>query len=181
MGERVNRTAMRLSAALPAHKLPDSLAGKRDRRTADLKHEPTRMMREPRIMSAIQPNGISEDDAPLTPVYGTPIDHPGAWKVADFETPADYTIELGVVHLPDIERAMRQIKAAGLGLDDLRREHFDFPSLRPVIDEIRHEIEDGRGFVVLRRLPVEDYSKDEIGMIFWGIGTYLGRGCRRRY
>jgi hypothetical protein len=38
MGERVNRTAMRLSAALPAHKLPDSLAGKRDRRTADLKH-----------------------------------------------------------------------------------------------------------------------------------------------
>ena len=33
-----------------------------------------------------------------------------------------------------------------------------------------------RGFVVLRRLPVEDYSKDEIGMIFWGIGTYLGRG-----
>jgi len=33
-----------------------------------------------------------------------------------------------------------------------------------------------RGFVVLRRLPVEDYSKDEIGMIFWGIGSYLGHG-----
>jgi hypothetical protein len=30
--------------------------------------------------------------------------------------------------------------------------------------------------VVVRRLPVEDYSKDEIGMIFWGIGTHLGRG-----
>jgi hypothetical protein len=30
--------------------------------------------------------------------------------------------------------------------------------------------------VVLRRLPVENYSKDEIGMIFWGIGTHLGRG-----
>ena len=71
---------------------------------------------------------------------------------------------------------MRQIKAAGLGLDDLQREHFDFPSLLPVIDEIRHEIEDGRGFVVLRRLPVEDYSKDKIGMIFWGLGTHLGRG-----
>jgi hypothetical protein len=25
-------------------------------------------------------------------------------------------------------------------------------------------------------LPVEDYSKDDIGMIFWGIGTHLGRG-----
>jgi len=90
-------------------------------------------------MNAVQLNAILEDDAPLTPVYGTPIDHPGAWKVADFKTPADYTIELDATHLLDIERAIRQIKTAGLGLDDLRREHFEVPSLRPVIDEIRRE------------------------------------------
>jgi Taurine catabolism dioxygenase TauD, TfdA family len=127
-------------------------------------------------MSAIQPDRPVEDDAPLTPIYGTPITHPNAWKVADFTTPADYTIELDATHLRDIEGAIRQIRVAGLGLDDLRREHLEVPSLRPVIDEIRGQIEDGRGFVVVRRLPVEDYSKDEIGMIFWGIGTHLGRG-----
>jgi len=127
-------------------------------------------------MNAIRLNTTLGDDAPLTPVYAAPIDHPSAWKVADFKTPADCTIELDATHLRDIEHAMRQLKAAGLGLDDLRRGHFEVPSLQPVIDEIRYQIEDGRGFVVLRRLPVEDYSKDEIGMIFWGIGTYLGRG-----
>jgi len=125
---------------------------------------------------AIQANGILEAGAPLTPVYGMPIDHPSAWKVADFKTPADYTIDFTATQLHDIERAMSRLKAAGLGLDDLRREHFEVPSLRSVIDDIRHEIEDGRGFVVVRRLPVEDYSKDEIGMIFWGLGTYLGHG-----
>jgi hypothetical protein len=98
---------------------------------------------------------------------------PGRWPI---KTPADYTIELDAAHLRDIEHAIRQIKTAGLGLDDLQREHFEVPSLRPVIDEIRRQIAGGRGFVVLRRLPVEDYSKDEIGMIFWGIGTHLGRG-----
>src|SRR5437660_5138355 len=117
-----------------------------------------------------------EINPPLTPVHGTPIDHPSAWTVADFKTPADYTIELDAAHLRDIEHAIRQIKTAGLGLDDLQREHFEVPSLRPVIDEIRRQIGDGRGFVVVRRLPVEDYSKGEIGMIFWGIGTHLGRG-----
>jgi Taurine catabolism dioxygenase TauD, TfdA family len=117
-----------------------------------------------------------EIDPPLTPPYSAPIDHPGAWKVADFKTPADYSIDLSPTHLRDIERAMEQIRAAGLGLDDLRREHFEVPSLRPVVDEIRHQVEDGRGFVAVRRLPVEDYSKDEIGMIFWGIGTHLGLG-----
>ncbi len=127
------------------------------------------MMRELR-----QVRRAPEIDSP--PVHGTPIDHPSAWTVADFKTPADYTIELDAAHLRDIEHAIRQIKTAGLGLDDLKREHFEVPSLRPVIDEIRRQIGDGRGFVVVRRLPVEDYSKDEIGMIFWGIGTHLGRG-----
>ena len=118
-----------------------------------------------------------EDDAAAdASVWGADRSSRTRGKVADFKTPADYTIELTATHLRDIERAMRKIKAAGLGLDDLQREHFDVPSLRPVIDQIRHEIEDGRGFVVVRRLPVEDYSKDEIGMIFWGIGTHLGRG-----
>jgi Taurine catabolism dioxygenase TauD, TfdA family len=118
----------------------------------------------------------TEVDAPATPMYAAPIAHPSAWKVADFKSPADYTIELSATQLQEIERAIRQINAAGLGLDDLQREHFEVPSLKPVIDEIRHQIADGRGFVVVRRLPVEDYSKDELGMIFWGIGTHLGRG-----
>jgi Taurine catabolism dioxygenase TauD, TfdA family len=104
------------------------------------------------------------------------IEPPGAWAVADFSSPMDYTIELTPAHLGDIEDAMREIKAAGLGLDDLTRAHFPFPSLQGVIGEIGREIADGRGFVVVRRMPVEDYSKDEIGMIFWGIGTHLGRG-----
>jgi hypothetical protein len=128
-------------------------------------------------MSALQETRrTSQDDFPVTPIYRAPSDDPSAWKVADFASPADYTIELTAAHLRDIDSAVRRINAAGLGLDDLGREHFDFPSLRPVIDEIRYEIAEGRGFVVLRRLPVEDYSKDELGMIFWGLGTHLGRG-----
>jgi hypothetical protein len=107
-------------------------------------------------MSAIRTNRILKDNAPPTPVYAAPIDHPGAWKVADFTSPMDYTIEFTANQLRDIERAIREIKAAGLGLDDLQREHFEVPPLRPVIDEIRSQIEDGRGFVVVRRLPVED-------------------------
>jgi Taurine catabolism dioxygenase TauD, TfdA family len=128
-------------------------------------------------MAAAFQSGVSPaDDGPATPVHRAAIDHPGAWKVGDFRTPSDYTIELGASHLRDIAGAMRRIKEAGLSLGDLRREHFDLPSMSPVFAEIRRQIEDGRGFVLLRRLPVEDYAKDEIGMIFWGFGTHLGTG-----
>ena len=128
------------------------------------------------MATLLQSSTAPENVVPVTPAYRTPINHPSAWKVSDFKRSADYTIELTATQLQDIERAMRRINEAGLSLDDLKHEHFDVPLLRPVIDEIRHEISDGRGFVVLRRLPVEDYSKDELGMIFWGIGTHLGHG-----
>lgn len=129
------------------------------------------------MAAVLEATKMSADiEQPATPVHAAPIDHPSAWKVADFRTPADYSIELTAAHLADIERAMAKVKKADLGLDDLQREHFDVPSLAPVIAEIEHQIADGRGFVLLRRLPVEQYSKDELGMIFWGIGTHLGRG-----
>src|SRR5580698_8850245 len=104
------------------------------------------------VVQSIRP---AETDLPATPVHRTSIDHPSAWKVADFGSPADYTIELTASQLADIKRAVGRINDSGLSLADLRREHFDMPALKPVIDEIRHQIEDGRGFVVVRRLPVE--------------------------
>jgi len=44
-------------------------------------------------MSAIR-QANDTDTGPITPVYALPIDHPSAWKPADFASPADYTIEL---------------------------------------------------------------------------------------
>lgn len=118
---------------------------------------------------------VSGDDA-APPICAAPSDDPAAWKVADFASPADYTIELTAAQLRELGQAIERIKAAGLGLDSLAREHFPLPSLAPVVEEVSHQIADGRGFVVVRRLPVEDYSKDEIGMMFWGLGTHLGQG-----
>src|SRR5262249_62002929 len=116
--------------------------------------------REAGTMTAILEARTAQDsDTPATPVFAAPIGHPSAWTVADFRSPADYAVDLDAARLRDIAAAIRSIKAAGIGLDGLQREHFEVPSLRPVVEEIRRQVEDGRGFVLLRRLPVEDYSK----------------------
>ena len=95
---------------------------------------------------------------PVTPVPRAPVSDPSAWRVGDFASPADYTIELSAAQLRDVADWVRRVKAAGLGLDDLQREHFDIASLDPAIDEIGRQVEAGRGFAVVRRLPVEDYA-----------------------
>src|SRR5438270_8469976 len=75
-------------------------------------------------------------DTPATPVFAAPIRHPSAWTVADFRSPADYSVDLDAAQLRDIAAAVRRIKAAGVGLDRLQREHFEVPSLRLVAEAI---------------------------------------------
>ena len=128
------------------------------------------------MTASLEVRPVQDSETPATPVFAAPIRHPSAWTVADFRSPADYSIDLDAAQLRDIADAMRHIKAAGIGLDGLQREHFEVLSLRPVVEEILRQIKDGRGFVLLRGLPIEDYSKDDLGLIFWGIGTHLGRG-----
>jgi len=128
------------------------------------------------MTAILEARTAQNNDTPATPVFAAPIRHPSAWTVADFRSPEDYSVDLGAAQLRDIAAAMRRIKAAGIGLDGLQREHFEVPTLRPVVEEIRRQAEDGRGFVLLRRLPIEDYSKDDLALIFWGVGTHLGRG-----
>jgi hypothetical protein len=119
---------------------------------------------------------FAADRAPATPVYRRPIGGRGAWKSTDFTSPADYTIELTPANLSDVDEAVRDVRARGLQLADIEQAHFPLPTLAGAFDRIRRELREGRGFVLVRRLPVERYSKDEIGMIYWGLGTHLGIG-----
>src|SRR6266513_6158854 len=104
----------------------------------------------------LQARAAHDSDTPATPVFAAPIRHPSAWTVADFRSPADWSVDLNPVQLRDIAAAMRRIKASGIDLNRLQREHFEVPSLRPVVEEIRRQVEDGRGFVLLRRRPVAE-------------------------
>ena len=86
---------------------------------------------------------VQGSETPATPVFAALIRHPSAWTVADFRSPEDYSVDLDAAQLRDIAAAMRRINAAGIGLDRLQREHFEVPSLCPVVEEVLRQIKDG--------------------------------------
>jgi hypothetical protein len=57
---------------------------------------------------------------------------------------------------------------------DRRCADFRLPTLGPVLDRLRAEVLDGRGFVLLRGMPVEDWPIAESATAYWRIGTYFG-------
>ncbi len=104
-----------------------------------------------------------------------PISGASVWTAEDFEGRDDWIVFLTREHVEELEGVLADARRAELGLADLTLDTFPLPSLRPVIDGIVHELENGRGFVLVRGLPMDRYSEQDASIIYYGIGLHMGR------
>jgi hypothetical protein len=108
-------------------------------------------------------------------VQRKPIEGPSAWVGADMRgREAEWSYRLSPVHVGEIEAALQAVQAHGLDIAAIRREDFPLPTLGPVLDGLCAEVLNGRGFVLLRGMPVEDRPIAESATAYWGVGTYFG-------
>ena len=102
------------------------------------------------------------------------VQHPSAWYGRDLTDEPSWLVHLAPGDLDEIASAVRGVKAHGLALGEVGRSNFPLPSLSTRLAAWLKEIRDGRGFVVVRGLNVTEYTDDEVGLIFWALGAYLG-------
>ena len=108
---------------------------------------------------------MSAPSAPSRP----PVEGPSAWTGADMRgREAEWTYRLSLAEIVEIETAVTAVQARGLDIADIRREDFPLPTLGPVLDRLRAEVLDGRGFALLRGMPVEDRPIFESATAYWG-------------
>ncbi len=112
---------------------------------------------------------MAPDAAVAVPVAG-----PSAWQGRDLAGRTDWLRGFTPSEIAELDAALRATAARALPLLAIARADFPLPALGPRLAGIRAELEEGRGFVLLRGLPVERYALDELRVIFWGIGTHLG-------
>ncbi len=104
-----------------------------------------------------------------------PIGGPAAWIGADMRRrEAEWSYRLAPAEIAEIEAAVGAVKTRGLDIADICREHFPLPTLGPVLQRLCREVIDGRGFVLMRGLPVEDRPLADSAIAYWGIGSYFG-------
>lgn len=107
--------------------------------------------------------------------FREPIEGPSAWIGAELRgRELEWSYRLSPAEIAEIEAALRAVRARGLDIADIRREDFPLPTLGPVLERLRAEVLDGRGFMLLRGMPVEDRPIAESATVYWGVGTYFG-------
>jgi hypothetical protein len=107
-------------------------------------------------------------------VHTSPVTSPKAWRGADLANDPSWIWTLTPAEIADVDRAVAAARASGRPLADVGRDEFPLTLLRPRLEQAVAEMRDGRGFLVLRGLPVARYSDDDVGLIFWGMGRYMG-------
>jgi len=112
---------------------------------------------------------------------GNPVTGPFVWTRATAPTPSAWTWRLTVAHHADFDRALAAVRRRGLALEDVTADDFPLPSLAGDLAAIEHALSRGAGFALLRGLDIARYGADELGLIYWGIGTHLGVGVSQSY
>jgi hypothetical protein len=100
-----------------------------------------------------------------------------AWKASSFEDPSDYMVELTSDDRGEMLSALEALERSGrlAPVHALAKRDFGFGELGKRLERGYEEVRSGKGFVVLRGLPIEGLSLEQFTACAWGVGTHFGR------
>jgi len=103
-----------------------------------------------------------------------PISAANAWRGEALARETSWLVRLSEAEVADVERALAAARGTGKPLEAITREDFPLAAMRPRLEQALADMYGGRGFVVLRGLPVGRWSDEDTGLVFWGLGRHLG-------
>ncbi len=102
------------------------------------------------------------------------IQGPSAWYGPELARRADWLEYLSPTEVSEVERAMSRLVSERHDIVTIRGEDFPLPTLGPRLRRLLDQALNGRGFVLLRGLPVESWTRRESATAYFGIGAHLG-------
>ncbi len=102
------------------------------------------------------------------------IHNASAWYGPAMARRTDWLVQLTDDEIAEVEAATRELAATQCDIVTIRREDFPLPMLHSHLQTMLNEVLNGRGFVLLRGLPIKRMTRYEAALAFYGIGLHLG-------
>src|ERR1051326_926327 len=98
----------------------------------------------------------------MTYALATPQTGPDAWLGCDMARTTDWIRPIPARAIDEIDAALRELQKKGLAWPKFGRDDFPLPTYSRDLAAINEELENGRGFVLVRGIPVERYTESEL-------------------
>ena len=105
----------------------------------------------------------------------TRVEGPSAWYGPEIAPRSDeWVYELSDEDLAEIRAVIDAVGESGTPILEVNKEVFPLQALGATLAGIQDEVVNGRGFALIRGLPVEDLTIEESAIAYFLIGSYFG-------
>ena len=102
------------------------------------------------------------------------VEDRSAWYGPDLANCSDWIERLSQVEIAEVEHALHQLDGKQIDFTSLAPADVPLPTLAPRLQRLLDDVLNGRGFVLIKSLPVERWTKREAALAFLVIGVHLG-------
>ena len=104
-----------------------------------------------------------------------PVIDPAGWTGDTLGGVEDYAYVITERDADELAAGIAEFRRHGVPIEQVGRENFPLQQFADVLADVRRELIDGRGLVMLRDFPVERLSREEQAIAYLGLGSYLGK------
>jgi hypothetical protein len=97
-----------------------------------------------------------------------------AWYGSDLADRTDWIETFSHAEVDELQQAVKAIDLSKLDLVGITTENTQLPSLGPRLTQLLNQVLNGRGFVVVKGLPIQNWTRREQAIAFLIIGVHLG-------
>ncbi|MDB5651240.1 MAG: hypothetical protein JWL62_2760 [Hyphomicrobiales bacterium] len=104
-----------------------------------------------------------------------PVVDPAAWTAAELADVSSWSYRLSESDRAQLVAAVKSFRASGHAIEEVQQSNFPLEDFADLLDDVRSELIDGRGIVMLRNFPVDELDREGCAIAYLGLGCYLGQ------
>lgn len=108
------------------------------------------------------------------PILREPCRHPSAWSAEAMRASSAWVLDWPREVLAELESAAHHASTEGRAAPCFGRDDFPLHRAGAFLEEAMRQVATGRGFVLLRGLPVHKYERQFVKDLYWGLGCHWG-------
>jgi hypothetical protein len=103
-----------------------------------------------------------------------PVIDPAGWAPGDLGPVETWSYRITEHDVGELSEAVASVRRQGIPIEAVGRDNFRLNALAEVLADIKRELTDGRGMVMIQNFPIDRFDRGETAIAYLGLGSYLG-------
>ena len=104
-----------------------------------------------------------------------PLTDPAGWTAADLRDVSRWSYPINAADAGELEAAVAAVRRNGVAMVDIRKGDFPLKAFADVLTDVRRELMDGRGIVMMQDFPLDRFDREGTAIAYIGLGAHLGQ------